>query len=252
MTTRATSSDLAAGLARLSPRRAVIFDLDDTLYAERSFAFSGFATVDRFLYDNYGIHLYDRFVEAYRAGIRSDLFRQCLSAQFPCLSDVLLRQVTHIFWSHDPRIVLHQDACIALSLLAARGVKTGIVTTGNGAIQRRKIERLRLTEYVNAVIHDDDLFGPHVPGQPGEDAFMLIALNLDIESQEMLFVGDNPLTDFALPRRLGIPTIRIRRRGGEYFDREPATPAATPDYTIASLEELALCLTPTAHHAEQP
>jgi putative hydrolase of the HAD superfamily len=218
MTTRATSSDLAAGLAKKPARRAVVFDLDDTLYAERSFAFSGFATVDRFLYNNYGVHLYDRFVEAYRAGTRSDLFRQCLSTHFPNLSEVLVRQVAHIFWAHEPRIILHEDACIALSLLATRGLKTGIVTTGNGAIQRRKIERLRLKDYVNAVIHDDDLFGPHIPGQPGEDAFMLIALNLDVESHELLFVGDNPLTDFAVPRRLGIPTVRIRRRGGEYYD----------------------------------
>lgn len=252
MTTRATSSDLAAGLAKKPPRRAVVFDLDDTLYAERSFAFSGFAAADRFLYNNYGVHLYDRFVEAYRAGTRSDLFRQCLSTHFPNLSEVLVRQVAHIFWAHEPHIILHDDACIALSLLATGGLKTGIVTTGNGAIQRRKIERLRLKEYVNAVIHDDDLFGPHIPGQPGEDAFMLIALNLDVESHELLFVGDNPLTDFAVPRRLGIPTVRIRRRGGEYYDKEPARPEAAPDHTIDSLEEIALCLTQRPQHATHP
>jgi len=222
-----------------------VFDLDDTLYAERSFAFSGFAAVDRFLRDTYGVHVYDDLVSAYRAGTRSDLFRQCLSARFKDLSEPLLRQVAHIYWSHDPHIALYDDACVALSFLGGQNFKMGVITTGNGAIQRRKAARLRLHEYTHAVVHDDDLLGPHLPGQPGEDAFMLIALNLDVDMHDLLFVGDNPLTDFVVPRRLGVPTIRIRRRDGEHRTSEPAGPEAAPDCTIDSLEELTLCFAPT-------
>jgi len=82
------------------------------------------------------------------------------------------------------------------------------------------------------------LLGPREPGRPVRDAFFVISAQLDVEIGQMIYIGDNPLTDFTVPRALGIPTVRIARKNGEHAAALPPAPADAPDVVIGSLDGL--------------
>lgn len=221
----------------LSPR-AVLFDLDDTLYPERQYVFSGFQAVSSYVQRIYGILVFNDLVQTYLAGERVNVFGAALVKQFGQVEEHVLKKILHVFWSHTPKIELFEDARICMALLFSRGIKVGVITTGRGGIQQKKIAALELEPLLDGIIYTDDLLGENEPGQPSEDAFHILALQLDVELGDLCFVGDNPLTDFAIPRRLGVKTVRIRRPGGEYAEAQPPSIGYQADRVIESLVDL--------------
>ena len=67
--------------ARLSGIRAVVFDLDDTLYPERSFAYSGFEAVAEWLKGRMSCRFDPaaRMVELFEKGDRGQVFDRLLA-----------------------------------------------------------------------------------------------------------------------------------------------------------------------------
>ncbi|NCD33476.1 MAG: HAD family hydrolase [Spartobacteria bacterium] len=221
--------------------QGVLFDLDDTLYPERQYVHSGFEAVAAFIYRIYGKRIYDDLTTCYDSGERSNVFGTVLNRYFDVVEDSLLRQIVSIFWSHRPRIDLYEDARIGMALLFTKGIKVGVITTGQSAIQRAKIEALALKPLLDGLIYTDELIGEPEPGRPCEDAFHIAALMMDVELCDLCYVGDNPYTDFVVPRRMGIPSIRVRRDGTEHASKEPPSIGFQPDAEIDSLEKITLC-----------
>lgn len=218
--------------------RAVVFDLDDTLYPERQYILSGFRAVDDYFRRLYRKSVYDDLLSIYESGERNNVFGSALARHFQGVEDAVLKKTLHVFWSHTPRIELFEDARICLAILFARSVRVGVITTGRGTIQQKKIAALELDPLLDGIIYTDDLLGEVEPGQPAEDAFHILALQLDVELGEMCYVGDNPLTDFSTPRRLGISTVRIKRPGGEHSAATPPALGYQSDRVITSMVDL--------------
>ena len=227
--------------------KAVIFDLDDTLYPERQYVYSGFQAVSDHVQRIFGKTIYQDLINCYQSGERSNVFGATLALHFNEVDDAILRKLAHIFWAHVPQLQMHEDARIGLALLFSRNIKAGLITTGPGSIQRRKVHALDLEPLLDGIIYTDDLLGDKEPGQPCEDAFHIIGLQLDVEFNEICFVGDNPLTDFVIPRRLGIKTVRIRRPNSEYYAEKPPSIGFQADRVIASLIELPTLFSTSPH-----
>jgi putative hydrolase of the HAD superfamily len=166
------------------------------------------------------------------------VFGATLEKYFDTVEESILRKIVHIYWAHTPRITLFEDARICMALLFSRGIKVSLITTGLSAIQRKKVTALELEPLLDGIIYTDDLIGTPEPGQPCEDAFHILSLQLETELNEMVYVGDNPLTDFAIPRRLGIKTVRIKRPSGEFSTEEPPSLGFQADRVINSLIDL--------------
>ncbi|MDD4735541.1 MAG: HAD family hydrolase [Kiritimatiellae bacterium] len=221
----------------LAPR-AVLFDLDDTLYPERQYVFSGFQAVAAHIQRVYGLLVFNDLVQIYLAGERANVFGATLEKHFGNVEEAVLKKVLHVFWTHTPKIQLYEDARICMALLFSRAIKVGVITTGRGGIQQKKIAALELEPLLDGIIYTDDLLNDAEPGQPNADAFHILALQLEVELSELCFVGDNPLTDFAIPRRLGVKTVRIRRPGGEFSEAQPPALGFQADRVIESLTDL--------------
>ncbi len=218
--------------------KAVLFDLDDTLYPEQQYALSGFQAVAQHIQRIYGLNLYDDLVRTYLKGERTNVFGETLAKHFKSVDDNLLQKIVHIYWSHTPRITLFEDARICMALLFAQSIRVAVITTGLSAIQQKKVATLELEPLLDGIIYTDDLLGEKEPGQPCEDAFHILSLQLETEFNEMCYVGDNPLTDFVIPRRLGIKTARIQRPNGEHAKRQPPSIGYQADRVITSLIDL--------------
>ena len=53
--------------------------------------------------------------------------------------------------------------------------------------------------------------------------------------EEVMYVGDNPVKDIVPAARVGMVTVRTRRRGGKYRELDSMPPA---DYEITSFRQL--------------
>jgi putative hydrolase of the HAD superfamily len=216
------------------PFKGVIFDLDDTLYPQQQFVQSGLMAVSAYLYNIYGIKVYDELLKRYLGGDRTTVFESVLKKSFKEVENSLLCKLVHVFYSHKPNISLYSDAQICMALLIAHKIKIGIITDGYAATQRRKVAALELDPLIDGVVYLDELL--KAPCNPQEDAFHILTAQMGLDIDEVIFVADNPLTDFLVPRRSKIYCVRIKRNNGEYAYAEPPSPEYAPDVTISTLE----------------
>ncbi len=218
---------------------AVVFDLDDTLYLERDYAFSGFATVaDAFLKElGDPTEAASRMRALFDTEHRPRVFNALLTERGcdePSKTEKLVERMIEVYRTHSPSITLCRDADAVLTRLRGH-CKLGLITDGPTKQQWTKIDALDLRSRFDEIIVTGELG----PGQskPSPAAFELMAERLGALHNECVYVADNPAKDFVGPNALGWTTIQIDRQGGIYRDEQPA-PGGQPDHQVTSLEEL--------------
>jgi putative hydrolase of the HAD superfamily len=219
--------------------KAVLFDLDDTLYPERTFVESGFRAVSRFLATRHDLQedrVAARMLEILDAEGRGKVFDRVLE-EAGLLSEWRVRLLLHVYRTHRPTISLFEDVVPSLTKLRERGVWLGIVTDGMASVQRRKMSALGIERYVDVVVCSDEL-GPE-GWKPSPVAFQAALELLEIAPEEAAYVGDNVLKDFAGPNRLGMLSVVIRRPGVMAHAGEKAPGAEyVPQVTVSGLAPL--------------
>ncbi|MCM1367590.1 MAG: HAD-IA family hydrolase [Roseburia sp.] len=212
----------------MSNIRAVVFDMDDTLYGEYDYVLSGFAAAAAEAERAYGITDAARELISLFAENSRGVFGRFLRAH-GAPSDAEARLV-EVYRNHAPDISLYPDAKRALVALRERGYKTGVITDGDGERQRKKADALGLFALVDAfAVTDAD------KQKPQPDAFIKTAEALGVGAEQMMYVGDNPSKDFAVKKYLPVTTVRVVR--GLYADCEYAE-GILPDYTVSDMSEL--------------
>jgi putative hydrolase of the HAD superfamily len=209
--------------------RAVIFDLDDTLYPERRFVLSGFAAVAAEAERLYGIPRGEAFGVLRRSlgrGRRGQAL-QDLAGRFLLPADSV-RWLRSFFRGHDPRLRLPMvSAKVVLEL--RRDWKVGILTNGTPDVQARKVAALGLAGRVDHVV-----YAMHTgPGKPDAAAFDTVLGRLEASASESVFVGDDPVCDIEGARRMGLKTVRVRGNG---IHRDVVVdPANEADWVVDSI-----------------
>jgi putative hydrolase of the HAD superfamily len=193
------------------PGQVVVFDIDDTLYLERDYVASGFASVGSVVSARFGVAGFDHVAwRLFAEGHRGNIFNQALTMLRVTHSPADVRDLVHVYRTHRPNISLLSDARGAIADLLRCGVRLAILTDGPEASQAAKVDALGLRRYAEVVILTDSYVGnfrkPHRRGYE-EIASRLAAVRL-------AYVADNPVKDFLAPYQLGWATIRTRRMGG--------------------------------------
>jgi len=186
--------------------RAVIFDLDDTLYPIRRFVLSGFAAVAHHLEQNCGVDRHEAFrvlVGAWRAERGREL--QMCQKRFG-LAPAVIPALVDVIRGHSPNLRLPRESREVLERLRHRW-RIGIVTNGMSHVQARKIRALGLDELVDAIVYATDLG----PGKPDPVPFLEAAMRLNTPASHSVFVGDDPRCDIEGAMRVGMRTIFVDR-----------------------------------------
>ena len=237
--------------------RAIVFDLDDTLYAEREYAFSGFAAVAR----EYADLLGDPHRSAadmrrlFDTPDRARVFNTLLDERHIPADSAVIAGMIETYRAHRPVIRLFPDADAALSRLRGQ-YKLGLITDGPPAQQWAKIDALqlrpRLDEIIvtseldnvalvvaaaDADIHHSTFALRHSLSKPHPLAFDSMSERLGVAPRECVYVADNPQKDFVAPNRLGWLAIRLKRPGGVYEDA-PCAKGGEPHAVVSFLDEL--------------
>ncbi|MCS6939296.1 MAG: HAD family hydrolase [Roseiflexaceae bacterium] len=188
--------------------RAVLFDLDDTLYDLKAHWIACLrialadaahaahcdldALVHRALTAKIWINQMPDFLRA--EGITDP---RIIENTFARYRDIWFETLT-----------LDPEAPALLTALGAR-YRLGLVTNGPSWSQRPKIERFDLTSYMHAIIVSEEVG----VAKPDPQIFHIALNALAVAPDEALFVGDSPENDLWGAARAGMPAIWVNRHG---------------------------------------
>jgi putative hydrolase of the HAD superfamily len=224
---------------RESALRAVLFDLDNTLYPEEEFVVSGFRAAAQCLAAH--IHLdaqalLEQMLQILRAHGRGRVF-DILLRELEIDSTTWRPTLLQVYRSHRPVLSLSSETAVIFRTLKDRGLRLGLVTDGLASTQRRKIAALGLEAYMDAIVCTGELGEGYA--KPSPIPFEVALTLLDVAPKAAAYVADDVSKDFAGPNQLGMKSVQVRTAGllGVQQKPLPNDPAFRPQMTAGSLTE---------------
>jgi putative hydrolase of the HAD superfamily len=196
----------------------VVFDLDDTLYLERDYVWSGFSKLAPWAKATLGIsdfHLkaWALFVQ----GVRGHIFDHVLVAAGVRPDQGTVRAMVDMYREHVPDIQLTVDAANCLREIR-RQAHAALISDGPEQSQRNKVKALGIEERFEKIVLTASLGSEY--SKPHVKSFLDVQRHFGKRVEEYIYVADNPTKDFVGPRSLGWKTMRIRRPEGLYQSLE--------------------------------
>ena len=218
----------------------VVFDLDDTLYLERHYVASGFRSVASMLSKSVGTEaetLYSFLMELFRAGQRGHTFDQLVEKSPDILRVYTVQELVDAYRKHTPSIRLLPRISMLLYSLRNAGIRLGLISDGNLASQRAKVEALRLNSRLDLIVLTD-VWGREY-WKPHPRAFKYVEEAWGLSGPSLVYVGDNPAKDFVTSNRMGWRTVRLRLPSQLHYEADPPNPAHAPEFEVRSVVKLA-------------
>lgn len=206
----------------MSPEpRAVVFDLDDTLYPYRRFVYSGLGAVAAYLEAAHGVNrawAESWLRQASRGPHRGQELQACLAVLrlSPSLLPVLLQTLR----AHAPSIHLPYASVRTLETLRSDGWRLGVLTNGTPSVQARKVEALGVARRVDAVVYAAE-HGSGA-GKPEIEPFVEVARRLGVPASRTVFVGDDARADVEGARNAGMRAIHCAVWTAPSSEADPA------------------------------
>jgi putative hydrolase of the HAD superfamily len=203
--------------------RAVIFDLDDTLYDEAQFVEGGFRAVAAFLARTRGIDGGRAFLTL--MGVLGKCGRgktiDTALKELGIDDTEIVPALVEVYRTHDPALTPYAGCRDLLLKLRSRGYRLGLITDGNVSVQKNKVEALKIDGLLHCTVFSDE-YGED-KRKPHPLPYLRALSLLGARPEESVYVGDNPHKDFITAKKLGMHTIRTLtgpyrevRPGGEY------------------------------------
>ncbi|MCL6494750.1 MAG: HAD family hydrolase [Ignavibacterium sp.] len=216
--------------------KAIVFDLDDTIYPEWQFVSSGFSAVDLWLKQINIIRegFYEIAWHYYSSGYRGNIFNLALDEMGIRYDDDLINQMVEKYRRHQPLINMHNDARWAINFFRGKAI-LGIITDGYYEVQKNKVKALGLDQEMNIIIYTDQ-FGRNnwKPSKTPFEKFMYLA---NLRGEECIYIGDNVKKDFIAANLLHWKTIHVIRKDGEYANAEINEKKYEAMYVVRDLYE---------------
>ena len=226
--------------ARPGPFRAVIFDLDDTLFdcsglltgPARKRASIVIAEADPEL----SISEITKRQEELSDGCGSSQAIVLLVAECGLPADVSARALAAYNEDRVPTIQPFQDVLPTLQKLEDRNVVSHLVTTGIPDRQNAKLKQLGLDRFFSDSRGTLQVIVPEDEQEQKDDAFRAAFTRMGVSPHDTLVVGDKLDVDIASGNRCGAATARVRH--GRQTGREPAKEEERPDFEIDRIGQL--------------
>jgi putative hydrolase of the HAD superfamily len=233
------STERLSAAAVFAAPQGIVFDLDDTLYPERQYAWGGFEAVARAFADRLGDAAGNlaRMRRLLDSKDRGRVFDALLDELAIADRGDLVSRMVEVYRGTRPRIALFEGTEEVLAELR-RGYRLGLLTdppSGGPSIQWTKIEVLGIRCYFHAIVVTSELGADC--GKPSARPFEVLAERMQVEANRLVYVADNPRKDFLAPNALGWRTVQVLRPDGLYA-RETPPPGGAAQHVIAALGQL--------------
>lgn len=218
--------------------RAILLDLDDTLYPERSYFESGLAAVAGWLADRDGEG--PESAHGWRRRLLEDVRmhgRRGVLDRIPRPATEDARgwgaALLQVYRTHSPILHAFSDVDGFIARARLEGCRLGLVTDGKSCVQWRKLRALDLAERLDAIVCTDDLD----TAKPDVTAFLAAAALLGLPPEACAYLSDDASKDFIGPKRLGMQTVQVRRDLDHPLARPAPDETAEADCRVASLTD---------------
>ena len=216
--------------------RAIVFDLDDTLYPEREYVQSGYRVIAAALaseeWDR--SRIYDLLWQEFESGDRRRVFNSILRQMDREDSPEEITRLVKIYRQHRPELTLDRDVRALLETLKSQ-FKLGLVTDGFLPAQKLKVQALDLESFFDSICYTEELGREY--WKPATKAFERISRALQCEPQQCVYVADNPAKDFIAPNQLGWQSIELQCDWQIHKDKT-APPEVQAQATVQRLNTL--------------
>jgi len=197
--------------------KALLIDMDDTLFEERTYVDSGFRAVAAFLeaerdlpadyslpsmrafFDLEGRgRVFDRIIERFEIRGAEGLVNACIKH----------------YRNHVPQVELYPGVRSCLKDLS-QSYKLGLVSNGLPLMQQRKLDALAISDLFDTVVFCDGIDAP----KPSATGVLQAMTELGVSAEQVMMIGDNPDTDGAAAAAACIPFVRVK---SERFAHAPS------------------------------
>jgi putative hydrolase of the HAD superfamily len=225
--------------------RALLFDLDDTLYPRDWLVQSGFAAVAGHVARCWPESAAGALETLKRANATGHAGRELQAlCQEHCLPPSAVATLVEVVRAHEPSMALHPAVEAMLRQLRADGWGLAVITNGHPAVQRRKVKALGLDALVDCVVYAEEVM-PR--GKPHPAVFRKALSCLQADVLEAVTAGDDLVCDILGGQFVGTRTVHVTAHWspGSVEDGPRVQPDATvpsvldvPTAAAALLEEL--------------
>ena len=199
----------------------IIFDLDDTLYKEINYVYSGFKVVSKYFAKKYDLNadkFYNGMINILNLKGRGSVFDDILH-NYNIYKKEHVNKAVSIYRNHMPDIKLSPIVSKLLNYYNELNVPLYVVTDGNKVVQSNKINALQINSYVKKVFITHRYGKKHA--KPSTYCFEKIAKLEKTSYKHIVYIGDNINKDFVNIKQIGFKTIRIKQ-GMFKDDKKPS------------------------------
>jgi putative hydrolase of the HAD superfamily len=214
----------------------IAFDLDDTLYPERSYVLSGFDAVASWAQQEHEIPQAQGFETLrglFESGVRGDTFNRW-AASHGLAGSSAVPDMVEVYRSHKPDIAPYEDTVPCLEAMN-EGFRLALITEGFGEVQARKLDALGLRDYFEFVHIGNEHNRDH--WKPNSYPFQQMLHRMSVDGSQAAYLGDNPVKDFHGANKLNMFTVRVRRQDGLHAQVEASGTEFGPNYEVSNLEQ---------------
>lgn len=193
--------------------KAIIFDMDDTLFFEKDYVFSGFKEISIYLNSKFGLNeeaSYSFLKERFMKHGRKKIFNYLIDKNFEKFKttniNILIKDLVEIYRNHKPAIKLNPIIINVLKKVRKKKFKIIIATDGLAIMQKNKFLALGLDKLVDNIIFCWDINAP----KPSKKCFETAAKGAGVNIKDCIIVGDHPIYDIVPARMLGCKAYRIK------------------------------------------
>ncbi len=205
--------------------RAVIFDLDDTLFEQRQWLAGAYLLVGEWMKERFGSDPSE--VRALLLGYASryssasgNLFNLLLADMGIEETPERLAGMIDAFYRYRPEhLDTYPGTVPTLKCLMSAGLKLAVITNGREDIQTDKLRALGIAECFDLVLVSKACGEGWE--KPSPRMYQRSISELCVGPDECIFVGDNPGIDFLPAKKTGIFSIRVLT--GEYAQKTAAS-----------------------------
>lgn len=188
----------------IAPVKLVIFDLDNTLYAEKDY----FRLVFKAFEEMTGLPR-GKLLEAYESinrGDSKDILGDCLSASHGNTAQHK-DQLFDLYKSSPGKLLLPDESKAVLRRCADRDIRLALLTNGIPAVQRNKVALLKIEPFFDKCFFARE--NPSGLEKPSAGAFLEVLDYFQLEAAQALMVGDHLVNDIDGASAAGLLTFHL-------------------------------------------
>ncbi|WP_296807559.1 HAD family hydrolase [uncultured Methanobrevibacter sp.] len=215
--------------------KTIIFDLDNTLYPEKTYVQSGFKAVARYLSDKYDCNfdkLFSKIMDIFNRDGRGKVFDKLVN---DLNFNEEISTLVYIYRYHFPDIFLYPESILLLDNLK-NNYKLALITDGRAFVQKRKVEALNIENYFDVIVFTDVLGENY--WKPSPEPYKLVLNMLDCDAKDAYYIGDDPYKDFKAPKNLGMNSIQVKIEDEMDYWKKRGYERVDADFQVDNLNEI--------------